>query len=609
MHFGVETTLLTRASLFLGALLGLLPYVSTVKLPPIPSFWPEWISAVLWCCWLISLRKSTELKPSPDGGSAIASTASAPALFAVPVVVFAFLAFGVALLVQLLARMPMFRGAPLLSLGMLALAILVCVAGNRLQVVGEASRMLDIWARALLVALVINVVATLAARHGLHLYIYRLGLRGPPGRAEGLLGQPNQLAVFSVLASTAGHYLWMRGKLPSVGCVLVALCSALLIAGSASRAGALLWAMSVALSALALRRHPRRTTGWRLLVVAAVLFLVAQATWTSLDPGASAASVKTLRADSRGRLELLRDSWELIRLHPLTGVGYGNFMAARWNELSNPLFEPAANHAHNLVAELGAELGVIAASLVLLPLGFAIWRCLAIATRRGVKPEQFFAACIVLILAGYSLVEFPLWYVFFLLPFALALGIADPRPWRVSVCTVPPSARWVGRGVAGLLCAVLAFDYQRSEEIYSSMELQQREGNGAPVLIPFKATSDIAALSAFDLYANLMYSRALVPDGLFMKYKLGISERAMNSMTNQETIARQIALLVVADDEAAAHALLVRTRRSPDLEGYTRDVLALLAPLHPKLAAFVKALPPMPSRAPTQAPPSGVHPE
>ena len=39
--------MLSRASLVLIALFGLLPYVSPIKLPPIPTFWAELVAVML----------------------------------------------------------------------------------------------------------------------------------------------------------------------------------------------------------------------------------------------------------------------------------------------------------------------------------------------------------------------------------------------------------------------------------------------------------------------------------------------------------------------------------------------------------------------------------
>jgi O-antigen ligase len=580
--------MLTAISSLLIGLLGLVPYISTIKLPPIPSFWAEWVAVVLAGCWIVSLRNWAR----PQGPVAI--KANAPRQVRVPAVVLAFGAFAAVLLIQLLLRQPLFRGAPVLTLLALVLAALFSLAGARVRAAGEVARLLDAWSIGLVIALLLNLVAVLAERQGLHLYIYQLGWRTPTPRAEGLLGQPNQLAVFAGLASVAAHYLWMRGRLPAIGHVLVSVAAGILIAGSASRAGVILWIVGTALGALSLRRQPRRRQGWWLLAIGTALFLLAQVTWKWLDTGASV-QVSVLRNDTLGRIELLRDSWALIQRHPVGGVGYGNFMGARWAELSTSLFEPAAHHAHNLIAQLLVELGVIGGAAVLLPLGWALWQCGRVVTRREVAPEQFLAATVALLLAGYSMVEYPLWYAFFLLPFALMLGLVEQRDLLPRVSPTPRLARGTGWALTLLLCAMLAFDYHRSEELYSDLELLQRQGNGALVRIPLKEAKDVAALSAFDLYGNLMYSRALAPDGLFMDYKLEIAERATLGMTNQETVARQVALLVVADDLDAARALLARAHRNENLERSTRDMLTRLSPLHPALAAFIGTLPPLPA--------------
>jgi Virulence factor membrane-bound polymerase, C-terminal/O-Antigen ligase len=352
----------------------------------------------------------------------------------------------------------------------------------------------------------------------------------------------------------------------------------------------LLWLAGTALSALALRERADRRRGWGLLIVCIALFFVAQTFWKLTDSGA-AATVTVLRGDSLGRIELLRDSWALITRHPLGGVGYGNFMSARWTELSTSLFEPAAHHTHNAIAQIAVELGLIGALAVLVPLGWALWRCAIAVTRRGVAPEQFLAAAVALLLAGYSLVEYPLWYTYFLMPFALMLGLVEQADLRPRVTPLSRVLRGAGFALAVGACAVIAIDYQRSETLYSSLELQQRESRSGGVRIPMQEAAQISVLSAFDLYANLMYSRALAPDGMLTRYKLDFTERAMLSMTNNETVARQVALLVVAGDLDIARTLMVRTQRNPDLARDTDQMLRRLAPLHPAIAAFVKTLP------------------
>lgn len=483
----------------------------------------------------------------------------------------------------------------MLAVAALALASVVCLAGAEVRARGEVAKVLDAWCGGLLVALALNVVAVVLDRYGLFIYIYQIVPRPPQPRADGLIGQPNQLATLAVLAGLAADYLWMRAKLPSIARLLVGAAVAAVVAMSASRAGVLLWVLAAALSGLALRSHPRRIAGWRMLALGVVMFVAAQVAWSAFNVAKveNVDGPRVLNTENRERVELLRDSWSLIKLHPLAGVGYGNFMAARWSELSGSLLEPTNANAHNLIAHLLVEFGVPGAVLVLLPLGLALWTCAKVSSRRDLAAEQFLATAVVFVLAGYSMFEYPLWHTYFLLPFALMLGMVDQRDRVMRVSASSPPVRWLIWGLGAALCIALAVDYRRSEILYTSLRAQNQSRSAGTIEI--QQASDIALLSAFDVYGNLMYSRTLEPDGSFMDEKLAITEKAMLSMTGRETIARHMAFLVAAGDVEAAKRLLLRTRRAPGLERATRATLELLVPKVPALRAFIDDLPTMPA--------------
>jgi len=586
----------TGLSLSLVALLGLLPYVSTIKLPPIATFWPEWVAVVLAGSWLASLVPAS--KPgiaSATSADMEQGSAGVRTELAVPAAVFALVAAGAVLLAQTVAHRPLFVGAPMLAIAVLALATVVCLGGAKVRARGEAAKLLDAWSTGLLVAFALNVIAVVLDRNGLFVYIYQIVPRPPQARADGLIGQPNQLAVLAVLSSLAADYLWMRGRLPSIVRVLGAGAIAAVVAMSGSRAGALLWVVAAVLNGLALRSHPRRIAGWRMLALGVVMFVAAQVAWSTFNTAKveNIDGPRVLNTENRERIELLRDSWSLIKLHPLAGVGYGNFMAARWSELSGSLLEPTNGNAHNLIAQVMVELGMPGAVMVLLPLGLALWACAKVICRRELAAEQFLAAAVVLVLAGYSMFEYPLWHTYFLLPFALMLGMVDQRDRIVRVSAVTPPVRWLLWSLGATLCIALAFDYRRSENLYMSLRAQNHARITSTIEI--QQASDIALLSAFDFYGNLMYSRTLEPDGSFMDEKLAITEKAMLSMTGRETIARHMAFLVAAGDVEAAKRLLLRTRRAPGLERATRATLELLVPKVPALRAFIDDLPSMPA--------------
>jgi len=222
-----------------------------------------------------------------------------------------------------------------------------------------------------------------------------------------------------------------------------------------------------------------------------------------------------------------------------------------------------------------------------------VWRCARTAVQRRVAPEQFLAAAVVLVLALYSMFEFPLWHTYFLLPFALALGLVEQRNLDLQVNAMTPALRRLGWAMGVVLCVALAWDYHRSESLYSSLREQNQSRHTKAAGVAIQQASDVALLSAFDQWGNLMYARTLDADGAFVDQKLAVTERAMLTLTGRETIARHVAFLVAADQTSAARDLILRTRRTPGLESETRATLELLIPKVPALKAFIATLPAM----------------
>jgi O-antigen ligase len=572
-----STLALRRPAVAALVLFGLLPYVSTIKWPPIASFWAEWACALLAAGVVILIRpRSTNADSIP-----------------VPLAALACLGGALVVALQLASRQPHFIGAALLAVCELVLAAVVCTAAARLRTTSAVAPALDAWALGLLIALVLNGAEVLVERNGWQVYIDTFVPRAAGARTSGLFGQPNQLAVFAVMAWCAGHYLWLRGKLPGALYLCTAAVVGLISAGAASRAGTLLLLGATGLAWLALRSHARRREGQRLLLGAVALFVLMELVWAVSTTSAGLATT-VLRADTASRTEMLRHAFQLAAMHPLSGVGFGNFSAARWTELSGPLMHPNSGHAHNVVAHLAAELGVIGAAVLLLPLAWCVLRCARIAARRGVTPEQFFVAAVVLVLSGYSLFEYPLWYTFFLLPFVFSLGLVEQPGLTLSpVQTEPMNVLRVGTWLLTLsLGVMLALDYRRSESLYTVAVMGQLAESRDPTRLelPTKTVRDIALLTTFDNYADLMLSRTLVLNGRLMADKLPITERVMLAFPNWETVSRHITLLVAAGKEDEALRVWAKTERNPRLRQETYEALQRGIPAGRGLGEFVAAL-------------------
>jgi O-antigen ligase len=248
------------------------------------------------------------------------------------------------------------------------------------------------------------------------------------GRAIGNMRQPNQLSTLLMWAIAAAVWLGVRSRWPKG--LLIGLVAALVfgVAMTASRTG------TVGIVLLAIwGLIDRRLPGWVRLLLLASLPLYALS-WWGLEQWLSAHGVayygedqikKTLHGDassSRGRI--WSNAWAMIQAHPWFGTGVGAFNFV-WSMTPFPN-RPLAffDHTHNIALQLAVEYGLPIAALVLLALLWGIGSAHpALRAAEDDRARGARAALFMLVLVGvHSLLEYPLWYSYFLLPTALLAG-------------------------------------------------------------------------------------------------------------------------------------------------------------------------------------------
>jgi hypothetical protein len=153
------------------------------------------------------------------------------------------------------------------------------------------------------------------------------------------------------------------------------------------------------------------------------------------NPGFGGAARASEGGDlSSSRFAIWSNTLALIAAHPLWGVGFGEFNFA-WTLTPFP-GRPTAyfDHTHNLPLNFAVELGIPLAIVVLTLLLRALFGALGngVTDGRGGDsgrlPMQRAAFVMVLMIALHSLLEYPLWYAYFLLPAAFAFGLCVERP-------------------------------------------------------------------------------------------------------------------------------------------------------------------------------------
>lgn len=304
------------------------------------------------------------------------------------------------------------------------------------------------------------------------------------GRASGNLRQPNHLSSLLLWSSVAVVWLMEAGRLRRVWGVVLLLGFVLVVVLAASRTGMLGVAL-LALWGLLDRRLSRSTRSiLPLMAVAYVVFFAGLTWWAHTSGQVFGGEARLLEsADSpNSRRYIWANALSLIASHPWWGVGFGEFNFA-WSLTPFPN-RPTAffDHTHNLPLQLAVELGVPLATIVMAGLVWALWRAFVVSHRAPMPQALMLRAAFMMTLtiALHSLLEYPLWYAYFLMPAAFTLGLclgadANARP---STSVVEQHSNSTGRLRPLLLAAVLmavggmlsVADYLRVAAIFSADE-------------------------------------------------------------------------------------------------------------------------------------------
>lgn len=401
----------TRLAVWLLAVLAAVPCLLPMGGEPIPSFEVEAVTVGLGlAAWLaVTLGRGRPV-------------------VAVPGVVVLPLGLAVIVLGQIACATVAQTQLAVIAVLMLAWAALLACLGATLRRDGGTAMGVPVLAGAMLAAALANgLLATLQAT------VLPDGWPGAVlpmqgGRPGGNLGQPNHLAAYLALGAVGLGYLRITERIGAYLAVPLALGLAWGLALTGSRTawlacGVLLFAALAFAPRLGAREGRSARRGAVLLALAVLTFtgVRSQGLSAAVSPGTGAA------ASAAERLTLWDGAWNLFLRAPIAGQGHGTFAFSFFGIVPDlPGHAPGVMtaHVHNLPLHVAAEYG-IAGLLVLGAAGILWWQGM----RRGrLTPESLWAMTLCGVCAVHSLVEYPLWFAYFLGPFALAAGLAEgPR--------------------------------------------------------------------------------------------------------------------------------------------------------------------------------------
>lgn len=333
------------------------------------------------------------------------------------------------------------------------------------QVMGEA-KLLTGFMWVLVFGMLLNVAVAWMQYFDVERMFYPFVSQNDSDRPYGSLRQANHLATFSVIGLLSVWWLFRERLLTSRSVVLLALIALSGVALSASRTGML---ELVVLSCFFLLWRKRDNTLEFLLFVLApvwtyVLIELLQALTLLIGTDLDGIRGRDMMSVSI-RFFYWQEAWTLALLHPVAGVGWGNLGAARLLEIPfNPLSHNTTN-AHNLILHLLAETGFATTFLALAPV---VWLLCRRPPWRAVNASAQWAWMVIAVVGLHSLLEYPIWYMNFLIPTAFAFGVlfaAQPVAVQPSPSLPGVLAAWMGAVL--LLASAWAFvDYMRVASIF-----------------------------------------------------------------------------------------------------------------------------------------------
>jgi|694.fasta_scaffold00617_8 hypothetical protein len=404
---------MTRLGLGLLALMASLPFLLPFHTEPITAFWSEWWTGALGLGAAVLLL-------SARGGRGLPLTV----LLGIPA------ALLLTLLLQFVLGRLAFPQIGLLYAAYLIWAGVLLMLGRHLADTVGLTRLADVLASALACGALLGAAIALAQWRGIATgvpWIFPQVGNWPYGN----LGQTNHHAHYSWLGIASLFYLRGRGWLsrPLFWLALLPIALGSVISGSRS---VFVYPLVLFFCAAWMRRVGRETAPllWvdALILLPVVIALNSLGSWmpssTMGAAGTSSARLYELVAGPSVRLALARTAWSVFLEHPWLGLGPGNYSWASFTAAAGRVGdEPfqVAEHAHNVIlhglAEFGAPAMVVVIALLLLWAGRFFSRPWTLA--------QFWCGTVLGIGAAHAMLEYPLWYAYFLGPVALLLGASD----------------------------------------------------------------------------------------------------------------------------------------------------------------------------------------
>jgi O-antigen ligase len=379
----------------------------------------------------------------------------------------------------------------------------------------------------------------------------------------GNLAQPNHFADYIALGLTSLGLLFQQRKLKPGYVILLAIPLLFGLALSGSRSSWLYVLLMIGLAWWWARRDVtmKPLLRYAVLLIAgfAVMNLIAQMSFMfGADSGTDTVQriiANTGSGDTRGsiRLYMWHEAVLIFLQSPWLGVGFGQFAWHHFELLPSLRASNISglyNNAHNLIFQLAAETGI--AGLLALLASMGIW---FYGLRRAVPGAAHWWGYTALgVLAIHSLLEYPLWYAYFLAVAAVLLGAFDETRYRLSMPNLWRFTLLIIL-VAGLVSLMhLRGDYQRIKGVLAINPAASDVA--AANQRALKGLLEVEKGSLLSPYANLFIVPLVEVNADRIKQKIAFGANVMRFTPVAPVVYRQAFLLAQDGQMEPAKQLL-----------------------------------------------------
>lgn len=428
----------------------------------------------------------------------------------------------------------------------------------------------------LLLGAELNALAGILQHYRWHTFLDSVIVVKTSGSVYGNMAQPNHFANYIALGLISLGLLQARWPMRIWQVALLAAPLLLVMVLSGSRSS---WLYLLAMTGIAFlwqrREHlvvwdaagnppalnktclPLLRYSLLLLLGFGIMHFVVQLPWMS---GTSSSVTPVQRLFDEGasgviRLYLWREAWLIFTQFPLLGAGFGQFALQHFQ--LGPVLRDAGisglyNNAHNVVLHLAAEMGL--AGLLVLAGTLAPWLLQARNARRDMY--HWWGYALLAVLAIHSLLEYPLWYAYFLGVAALVLGMFDNGAYRLEL-------RGVGRlSVASTLLLGL-LSLSQILQSYRNLEslMAMRPASATDESYSRRLHDGLKTLHGQSLlrpYAELFMSGSIELDADRLADKRALNESVMRFVPISPVVYREAFLLALSGEQAAAQTQMER---------------------------------------------------